>query len=91
FTFGPPIFQSNGLFGRGTRVDRALIEGENPPRAYLLKDAWRQARRHSEARFYDLIQSYVAKSIRMRSPSDWYLRQERRSIQGISRPSYIHG
>ncbi|KAJ7899099.1 hypothetical protein B0H13DRAFT_2031202 [Mycena leptocephala] len=29
FTVGAPIFQSKGLFGRGTRVERVLIEGED--------------------------------------------------------------
>ncbi|KAJ7497637.1 hypothetical protein FB451DRAFT_239568 [Mycena latifolia] len=68
FTVGPPIFQSKGLFCRGTRVDRALIEGENPPKLFALKDAWRQACRHPESHFYAVIQDYVAKTYENEQP-----------------------
>ncbi|KAJ7512475.1 hypothetical protein B0H11DRAFT_483119 [Mycena galericulata] len=59
FTFGEPIFQSKGLFGRGTRVDRVLIEGDAPPQVYAMKDAWRQACRRPESDFYEVIQHYI--------------------------------
>ncbi|KAJ6625823.1 hypothetical protein B0H10DRAFT_2430211 [Mycena sp. CBHHK59/15] len=41
FTVGAPIFQSKGLFGGGTRVDRVLIEDEEPSKMHVLKDSWR--------------------------------------------------
>ncbi|KAJ7461776.1 hypothetical protein B0H11DRAFT_2285757 [Mycena galericulata] len=59
FTFGEPIFQSEGLFGRGTRVDRVLIEGETHPQVYAMKDAWREACRRPESDFYEVIQNYI--------------------------------
>ncbi|KAJ7267012.1 hypothetical protein B0H12DRAFT_1257756 [Mycena haematopus] len=59
FTVGPPIFQSNGLFGRGTRVERVLIENESPPQMYAMKDAWRQACRIPESYYYEVIQNYA--------------------------------
>ncbi|KAJ7899085.1 hypothetical protein B0H13DRAFT_801033 [Mycena leptocephala] len=57
FTVGAPIFQSKGLFGRGTRVERVLIEGED--RMFAMKDAWRQVCRRPESHFYDVIQDYA--------------------------------
>ncbi|KAJ7044555.1 hypothetical protein C8F04DRAFT_942097, partial [Mycena alexandri] len=59
FTIGPPIFQSKGLFGRGTRVERVLIEGQDPPQMYAMKDAWRQACRRPESHYYEVIQDYA--------------------------------
>ncbi|KAJ7368230.1 hypothetical protein DFH08DRAFT_19276 [Mycena albidolilacea] len=59
FTVGPPIFQSKGFFGRGTRVERVLIENESPPRMYAMKDAWRQACRLPESYYYEVIQNYA--------------------------------
>ncbi|KAJ7506393.1 hypothetical protein B0H11DRAFT_1707161 [Mycena galericulata] len=59
FTVGPPIFQSKGFFGRGTRVERVLIENESPPQMYAMKDAWRQACRLRESYYYEVIQNYA--------------------------------
>jgi hypothetical protein len=59
FTVGPPIFQSKGFFGRGTRVERVLIENESPPQMYAMKDAWRQACRLPESYYYEVIQNYA--------------------------------
>ncbi|KAJ7497662.1 hypothetical protein FB451DRAFT_1550478 [Mycena latifolia] len=59
FTVGDPIFQSKGLFCRGTRVDRVLVEGEDPPQMHVMKDAWLQACRRPESDFYAVIQDYL--------------------------------
>ncbi|KAJ7164695.1 hypothetical protein C8R43DRAFT_988047 [Mycena crocata] len=58
FTIGPPIYQSDGLFSRATRVDRVMLEDDDDDTVYALKDAWRQACRRPEADFYDLIHKY---------------------------------
>ncbi|KAJ7731102.1 hypothetical protein DFH07DRAFT_847586 [Mycena maculata] len=68
FTVGEPIFQSKGLFGRGTRVDRVLIEGDEPPQMYAMKDAWRQACRRPESNFYTVIQDYFDKERKDEAP-----------------------
>ncbi|KAJ7105423.1 hypothetical protein C8R43DRAFT_1243997 [Mycena crocata] len=60
FTLGEPIFQSKGLFCRGTRVDRVIIDGETPAQVHVLKDAWQQACRLPESAFYAVIKDYVA-------------------------------
>ncbi|KAJ7115578.1 hypothetical protein C8R46DRAFT_1153485 [Mycena filopes] len=59
FTVGSPIFQLKGLFGRGTRVERVLIEGQKPLQMYAMKDAWRQACRRPESHYYEVIQDYA--------------------------------
>ncbi|KAJ7282738.1 hypothetical protein C8J57DRAFT_50582 [Mycena rebaudengoi] len=68
FTVGAPIFQSKGLFCRGTRVDRVLIPDEISaddliPKVYALKDAWRQSCRQPESDFYAVIQDYIDKEL----------------------------
>ncbi|KAJ6625793.1 hypothetical protein B0H10DRAFT_590793 [Mycena sp. CBHHK59/15] len=68
FTVGAPIFQSKGLFCRGTRVDRVLIKDEQPPKMHALKDAWRQACRRPESHFYDVIKSYVDENLDGKMP-----------------------
>ncbi|KAJ7149355.1 hypothetical protein C8R46DRAFT_524650 [Mycena filopes] len=55
FTIGRPLFQSEGLFSRATRVDRVVIEDDPEPTVYALKDAWRQACRRPETDYYDVI------------------------------------
>ncbi|KAJ7163145.1 hypothetical protein C8R46DRAFT_1352926 [Mycena filopes] len=61
FTIGSAIWTSDGLFGRGTQVYRAILEKDlktpNPP-VYALKDAWRQRCRRPEIDFYDVINKY---------------------------------
>ncbi|KAJ7282884.1 hypothetical protein C8J57DRAFT_1172994 [Mycena rebaudengoi] len=59
FTVGSPIFQSKGLFCRGTRVDRVLIPDDSTTEVYALKDAWRQSCRQPESDFYAVIQDYI--------------------------------
>ncbi|KAJ7269839.1 hypothetical protein C8J57DRAFT_322116 [Mycena rebaudengoi] len=68
FTVSAPIFQSKGLFCRGTRVDRVLIPDEISaddliPKVYALKDAWRQSCRQPESDFYAVIQDYIDKEL----------------------------
>ncbi|KAJ7204657.1 hypothetical protein GGX14DRAFT_645763 [Mycena pura] len=60
FTIGPPLYQSDGLFSRATRVDRVLIKGDPTPTVYALKDTWRQLSgcRRPEIDFYDTIKRY---------------------------------
>ncbi|KAJ7693346.1 hypothetical protein B0H17DRAFT_1330452 [Mycena rosella] len=71
FTVGDPIFQSKGLFCRGTRVDRVLIEdGEAPAEIHVLKDAWQQACRRPESDFYAVIRDYVHEKHREAHPGD---------------------
>ncbi|KAJ7172088.1 hypothetical protein C8R46DRAFT_1190073 [Mycena filopes] len=55
FTIGLPLFESEGLFSRATRVDRVVIEDDPEPTVYALKDAWRQACRRPETDYYDVI------------------------------------
>ncbi|KAJ7639005.1 hypothetical protein FB45DRAFT_1133864, partial [Roridomyces roridus] len=55
FTFGEPIFQSTGLWGRGTRVDRVVIGDQ----VCVMKDAWRQKCRMPEHQFYEVIRDYI--------------------------------
>ncbi|KAJ7091898.1 hypothetical protein B0H15DRAFT_179465 [Mycena belliarum] len=59
FTVGEPIFQSKGLFCRGTRTDRVLVEDPESRKLNVLKDAWQQACRHPESDFLAVIQDYV--------------------------------
>ncbi|KAJ7457670.1 hypothetical protein B0H11DRAFT_2286919 [Mycena galericulata] len=66
FTIGPPLFESDGLFSRATRVDRVIIKPDDPnsdiiPTVYALKDAWRQLCRRPEADFYDVIRKHCEK------------------------------
>ncbi|KAF7315811.1 hypothetical protein MIND_00097200 [Mycena indigotica] len=58
-TVGLPIHQSTGMFSRGTRVDRVLLENDPHPKFYVLKDSWLQACRYPEYVFYEIIQNYV--------------------------------
>ncbi|KAJ7457647.1 hypothetical protein B0H11DRAFT_1873656 [Mycena galericulata] len=63
FTIGPPLFESDGLFSRATRVDRVILKPDDPnsdtiPTVYALKDAWRQLCRRPEADFYDVIRKH---------------------------------
>ncbi|KAJ7168484.1 hypothetical protein C8R46DRAFT_235554 [Mycena filopes] len=58
FTIGKPLFQSEGLFSRATRVDRVVLETDLIPRVYALKDAWRQVYRRPEKDYYDVIARY---------------------------------
>ncbi|KAJ7043953.1 hypothetical protein C8F04DRAFT_1175024 [Mycena alexandri] len=58
FTIGQPLFESEGLFSRATRVDRVVIEDDPTPTVYALKDAWRQVCRRPETDFYDVIAKY---------------------------------
>ncbi|KAJ7457601.1 hypothetical protein B0H11DRAFT_2243360 [Mycena galericulata] len=63
FTIGPPLFESDGLFSRATRVDRVILKPDDPnsdaiSTVYALKDAWRQLCRRPEADFYDVIRKH---------------------------------
>ncbi|KAF7321939.1 Facilitated glucose transporter [Mycena kentingensis (nom. inval.)] len=72
FTVGKPIYQSNGLFCRGTRVDCVILEpldGDNtPPQFLVLKDSWQQACRYPESVFYRVIQDYVDNALNGEMP-----------------------
>jgi hypothetical protein len=58
FTIGPPLYQSDALFSRATRVDRVVIKDDSNPTVYALKDAWRLVYRRPETDFYDVIAKY---------------------------------
>ncbi|KAJ7158838.1 hypothetical protein C8R46DRAFT_402239 [Mycena filopes] len=62
FTIGPPLFQSEGLFSRATRVDRVILETDKTPTVYALKDAWRPVCRRPETDFYDVIAKHCEES-----------------------------
>jgi hypothetical protein len=63
FTIGEPLYRSDGLFSRATRVDRVVIRGDPNPTAYALKDAWRQFCRRPEIDFYDVIAKYCKEEV----------------------------
>ncbi|KAK7048063.1 hypothetical protein R3P38DRAFT_1849816 [Favolaschia claudopus] len=59
FTFGPPLSNADGMFGRATRVYRVILEHDRTkPTVYALKDSWRQACRRPEVDFYDMIETH---------------------------------
>ncbi|KAJ6515527.1 hypothetical protein C8R45DRAFT_854840 [Mycena sanguinolenta] len=58
FSIGAPLYQSDGLFGRGTRVDRVIIKNDPSRKVYALKHSWRQACRRPEIDFYDVLRKY---------------------------------
>ncbi|KAJ6624080.1 hypothetical protein B0H10DRAFT_764717 [Mycena sp. CBHHK59/15] len=55
FTVGPPIFPSTELFGRTTHVEKVLLEQEDEPKLYALKDSWAQLDRRPESEFYHIV------------------------------------
>ncbi|KAJ7935470.1 hypothetical protein B0H13DRAFT_2467320, partial [Mycena leptocephala] len=63
FTMGPPLYQSDALFSRATRVDRVVIKDDSNPTVYALKDAWRLVYRRPETDFYDVIAKYCKEKI----------------------------
>ncbi|KAJ7164719.1 hypothetical protein C8R43DRAFT_1061955 [Mycena crocata] len=70
FTIGSPIYQSDGLFSRATRVDRVMLSDGTDNTVYALKDAWRQACRRPEADFYDLIHRYCEENMDQVDPTE---------------------
>ncbi|KAI0648845.1 hypothetical protein C8Q79DRAFT_478725 [Trametes meyenii] len=57
-TYGPPLWSSHSLLGRGTSVHRAVHVSKSRP--VILKNAWRSASRKHESFYYECIRQFYA-------------------------------
>ncbi|KAF9014203.1 hypothetical protein BDQ17DRAFT_1419107 [Cyathus striatus] len=71
FTFGPPLYQSSGMFSRATFVIRILVKVPGCGyHTFVLKDVWRERHRKPEYVFYETLQQRYT-DLKASSEFDW--------------------